>query len=452
MARPRNIWDSVWGQIELTEEEWELINTPAFQSLRRIHQLAMTMLVFPGATHTRFEHSLGTRHVADRVGRRLVHLAQLGESDAFSEGDARVTRLAALLHDIGHGPFSHVADPFLNASRPHGHEWIGAMAVTQVPELRDVVDKAEPGTSTAIADLLLGRGRRSVRRDIVSGPADADKIDYLMRDSQHTGVRGGHFDHDYLIDQLIAIESIGESWLGFRANGVWAVEGLKLARYHMFRTVYTHRNRLVTDLMLGRALRDGLGAYLPGDLLSLPPEAQFAEWFERYLAYDDWNVFAGGVQNDGPSGRMFRRLRDHRLLKVLVFVEGEEFKRLLGTEYARRLLADPRKGFEQSCEAPLAASLGLDPEEVMVYLVSPDHVLHRDPLRLDEDINLRTQDGDVQAFVDRSEIFSAAEPERWRRQLVVYADRGRKDDPDLAERAKAKVVEELKAMLAETAG
>lgn len=72
MTRARNIWDAVWGQIELTEEEWNLINTPAFQRLRRIHQLAMTMLVFPGATHTRFEHSLGTRHVADRIGRRLV--------------------------------------------------------------------------------------------------------------------------------------------------------------------------------------------------------------------------------------------------------------------------------------------------------------------------------------------------------------------------------------------
>ena len=451
MTRPRNIWDSVWGQIELTEEEWELINTPAFQRLRRIHQLAMTMLVFPGATHTRFEHSLGTFHVADRIGRRLVHLANLGESDAFTDGDARLTRLASLLHDIGHGPFSHVADPFLNASRPHGHEWIGAMAITQMPELRDVVDRVEPGTSSAIADLLLGRGPRSVRRDIVSGPTDADKIDYLMRDSQHTGVRGGHFDHDYLIDQLIAIESIGESWLGFRANGVWAVEGLKLARYHMFRTVYTHRNRLVTDLMLGRALRDGLGAFLPAELLTLPDEAAFNDWFARYLAFDDWNVFARGVEDDGRSGRMFRRLRDHRLLKVLVFVEGEEFKRLLGTEYARRLLANRETGFEHDCEAPLAAGLGLDPEDVIVYLVNPDHVLHRDPLRLDEDINFKTSDGEIQAFVDRSEIFSAAEPERWRRQLVVYADRSRKEDPHLATRAKVDVIEQLKTKLAEGA-
>lgn len=451
MTRPRNIWDSVWGQIELTDEEWELINTPAFQRLRRIHQLAMTMLVFPGATHTRFEHSLGTLHVAGRIGRRLVHLAELGESDLFSAEDARIVRLAALLHDIGHGPFSHVADPFLNATRDHGHEWIGAMAVATLPELRDVVDAKAPGTSVEIAHLLLARGARSVRRDIVSGPTDADKIDYLLRDSHHTGVRGGHFDHDYLIDQLIAIESIGESWLGFRWNGIWAVEGLKLARYHMFRTVYTHRNRSVTDLMLHRAIRDGLGDYLPADLLTLPDEAGFEAWFRRYVTFDDWRVLALGTAADGPSGRMFRRLRDHALLKVLVFIEGEEFKRLLGTEYARRLLANRRKGWEHDCEADLASRLGLDPEDVIIYLVDPGHVLHHDPLRLDEDVNFRTPDGEVEPFAERSEIFSAKESERWRRQLVVYADRGRKDDPDLAARAKADVIELLKAKLAEGA-
>ncbi len=145
----------MWGQIELTEEEWELVNTAAFQRLRRIHQLAMTMLVFPGATHTRFEHSLGTRHVADRIGRRLVNLAGLGESDPFTEADARIARLAALVHDIGHGPFSHVADPFLNATRPHGHEWIGAMAITQLPDLRDVVEIREPSRAAPIVGSTL---------------------------------------------------------------------------------------------------------------------------------------------------------------------------------------------------------------------------------------------------------------------------------------------------------
>lgn len=449
MTRARNIWDAVWGQIELGEEEWQLINTPAFQRLRRVHQLAMTMLVFPGATHTRFEHSLGTMHVADRIARRLVDLGQRGGSAPFTKEEARIVRLAALLHDLGHGPFSHVSDPFLNASREHGHEWIGAMAVQQLPEFRDVLDAEVPGTSQAISDLLLANGARSISRDIVSGPTDADKIDYLLRDSQYTGVRGGHFDHEYLIDQVVGIPSVGESWLGFRWNGIWAVEGIKLARYHMFRTVYTHRNRLVTDLMLGRALKAAIGTILPPTLLTLPPEENFVEWFRAFELHDDWSVFSVGVAADDAAGRMFRRLRDHDLLKVLVFLEGEEFKRLLGTEYARLLVARRSQHFERACEAPLAADLGLDPEDLFVELINPAHVLYRDPLKLDDDVNFVNQDGLVEPFGERSEIFSAQPSERWRRQLVVYAPQGRRDAPELAERAKHAVIERLQAVLAE---
>jgi hypothetical protein len=151
----------------------------------------MTMLVFPGATHTRFEHSIGTMHVADRMGQRLVDLYERGESSPFTRADARITRLAALLHDVGHGPFSHVVDTIFDEQPgKRGHEWIGATAIQQVPELRDVLETEEAGTASAISDLLVSRGRRTISRDIVSGPTDADKIDYLLRDSHHTGVRG----------------------------------------------------------------------------------------------------------------------------------------------------------------------------------------------------------------------------------------------------------------------
>jgi HD superfamily phosphohydrolase len=446
MTRPHNIWDPVWGQIELTEEEWALINTPVFQRLRRIHQLALTMLVFPGATHTRFEHSLGTLSIADRIGRRLIDLCERGESAPFSLADLRLVRLAALLHDIGHGPFSHVVDSFLG---PLGHERVGALAIQHVPALRDVVEAGEPGTAAAITDVLLARGPRSIIRDIVSGPADADKIDYLVRDSHYTGVRGGHFDHDYFIDQLIGIESIGETWLGFRWNAVWSVEGLKLARYHMHRTVYGHRNRVVTDRMLDRAIHDALGTVLPADLLSVPDEARFDPWFEQYLEYDDWRVFTLGLQAPGLAGAMFKRLRDHRLLKVLVFLEGEDLRKDLGPAHAR-ILATRKDHFEAGIEAELAADLGFDPGEVIVYLLNPDHVLHTDPLRLDNDINfVRAGPGDMAQLTERSEIFSAQPAERWRRQLVVYAPTGTRESPELAAKAKAKTLELLRAALEE---
>lgn len=452
MTRARNVWDAVWGQIELSEEEWELINTPAFQRLRRIHQLALTMLVFPGATHTRFEHGLGTSHVAHRIADRLIDLVDRGEKSApFNAHDARLVRLSALLHDVGHGPFSHVVDPFLNRDGAGGHEWVGAMAVERLPELRDVLERGGQGSAQAVADLLVGRGRRSVSRDIVSGPADADKIDYLRRDSHYTGVTQGLFDHEYFIDQLVGIESVGETWLGFRWNAVWAVEGLKLARYHMHSTVYGHRNRIVTDLMLERGLRAALGKTLPADLLTIPSEADFDPWFQQYQRYDDWNVFSACVDSDGEAGRIFRRLRDHQLLKVLVFLEGEVFKRMLGSEYARLLAARTDRGFERACEAALAATLGFASEDVIVHIIDTGHVLDRaqDPLSLDEDINFVTPTGEVEPFADRSEIFSSQPSDRWRRQLLVYAPVGRREAPELADKAEREVLDLIRSKLAD---
>jgi HD superfamily phosphohydrolase len=219
-----------------------------------------------------------------------------------------------------------------------------------------------------------------------------------------------------------------------------------LARYHMFRTVYGHRNRVVTDLMLERALRGGVGTFLPADLLTLPDDASFLPWFEQYRAYDDWRVMSLGVEADNTAGSLFRRLRDHRLLKVLVFLEGEELRAALGAEHARQLGA--RREFKVGqLHEPLASDLGIPPEDVIVHMLDPRHVLQRDPLRLDDDINFIDANGDVQAFAERSEVFSAVPPERWRRQLVVYGPVSRRDDSVLAARAQATVLDLLRREL-----
>jgi uncharacterized protein len=432
MARPKNIWDAIWGQVELADDEWALIGLPAFQRLRRIHQLAMTSLVFPGANHTRFEHSIGTAHVAGRVSDRLLALRQRGEQAAeFSDSDKTLARLAALLHDIGHGPFSHVSDPFLGR---HGHERVGAMAVLMHEPIRDIVESGRPGAAEAIAAILRGEGPRTIMRDIVSGPTDADKIDYLRRDSHYTGVNQGHFDYEYFLDQALGIEQSGESWLGFRANAIWAVEGLILARYQMRRTVYGHRNRVVTDLMLQRGIRAALGQSLPADLLEVPAVDRFLPWFDQYLDYDDWRVFEEGLRDTGEAGRMFRRLRDHDLLKVLVFLDGDDFREALGPVYARRLLAHRELELGGAFSDRLAEQIGLGPDEVIAHMIGEKHVLQPADALDEQEILFETADGRVERFADRSEIFSAHPLVRFP-QLVVYAARGLKMDRELAGKA-----------------
>lgn len=450
MTRPRNIWDPVWGQIELEDAEWLVLNTRAFQRLRRIHQLGMTMLVFPGATHTRFEHSVGACHVAGLMARRLRALQERGEATIeIGPADIQLVRFAALVHDIGHGPFSHVSDPFLGRK---GHEWIGAQAVVQIPALADAVRST--GLDPAdVATLIHGSDRRSVHRDIVSGPTDADKIDYLLRDSHYTGARQGLFDHAYLIDQMIGYESVGESLLGFLWGGLWAVEGMKLARHHMHRTVYGHRNRVITDLMLRRGIQAALDeGLLPKDLFLRPSDDEFVEWFERYVEWDDWRVMStlAWAPSDSRSGRIFRRLRDHDLLKVLVFLEGEEFKRALG-EHARRLAAQsdlPR--LAAACEARLATELGIEADEIVVHLADQAHVLYAAP-DLDEDINFVTPGGAIEPLAERSELYSAMPSPRWLRQLVVYAPVGKRDER-LSTRARAVALDALRSAIEESAG
>ena len=201
--------------------------------------------------------------------------------------------------------------------------------------------------------------------------------------------------------------------------------------------------------MLERALELAIGSILPEDLLTLPEEDGFVDWFDQYQRYDDWRVMTLGVDLDNEAGTLFRRLRDHRLLKVLVFFLRARSSSGCSASTTLDSWLQGRAEFQQTFEAPLANELGIPREEVIVKLIDPGHVLHRDPLRLDEDINFVTQDGDVAPFAERSEIFSAQPPDRWRRSSLAYAPKSRRDDPALATRAIEAVLDLLRSKLAE---
>ena len=209
----REFRDPVHGLIKLTDQEVNIIDQLPFQRLRRIKQLAMAHLVYPGALHTRFDHSLGTLHAADRI------LDKVADSAQMCEDDVRIVRLAALLHDIGHGPFSHVSEYLLDenykpqapavSTREKIHERLTVDIITYEPSIADLLtdDQRE-----AVCGLIRGSNRRDIRRDIVSSDLDADKIDYLTRDGHFTGVQYGAFDLEKIYDSFAFISWGGQTY------------------------------------------------------------------------------------------------------------------------------------------------------------------------------------------------------------------------------------------------
>lgn len=420
-----------------------MVNTPAFQRLRRIHQLALTSLVFPGATHTRFEHGLGTMHLSGRLADRV---AADDPSQGLVADRRRVVRLAGLVHDIGHGPFSHVADVFLNAGGREGHEEIGALIVEQDA----AVSAALGADSSEVARLLRKADRRTVERDIVSGPADADKADYLVRDSQFAGVKQGLFDVDRLIDQATFVSLGHETYLGFLASGMTAVESMRLARHHMHRTVYGHRNRLVTDFMLQRGIRDALDRQLlPANLLTVPASGEFDAWWREYRMWDDWRMTTELVNADGLAGEMFRRLRNHELPKLLVHLDSRAFHSRLGLETVAAFGAGLGPEDQLAVEAELAGRLGERAEDVIVQIFDPKRSLGRlvtDPIEEDDIIivdETRPEPDRYEKFDARSEIFGPPRGEPMR-ELLVYSSIGRKADLARADRASDWVIAALR--------
>lgn len=318
----------VHGFIRFNDWERDVINHPAFQRLRRIRQLAWTDYVYPGAMHTRFEHSLGVMHIASQLFDAIVGCSatllksRLGFSRDDLARDKQIVRFTALLHDTGHGPFSHAAEDVFptdpKSTQRYKHESYSAAVIQHV--LRDVLESHNLNERLAIkaeevTALLEGRstaGHRLFWRQLIDGQMDADRMDYLLRDSLHTGVDYGKYDWRRLLNTLQVIElprrgeadTLQDSRLGITEGGVHAAEALVLARYYMFTQVYFHKTRVAYD----HHIRGALKSILPGGMFPPPTADKIGD----YLGWDDWKVLGLLTDpiNGGEHGDRLRR-RDH---------------------------------------------------------------------------------------------------------------------------------------------
>jgi HD superfamily phosphohydrolase len=308
----------IHGFIRFSANERKVIDHPLVRRLRWIRQLALTELVYPGATHTRFEHSLGVMEVATRIfdalarshGRLMEETFRTVEqlNDRPLPKSRQLVRLAALLHDVGHCCFSHAAEEVIH--KDSDHESLTAHILTDAAFLGAELDRLFFAGCAELTAKIIKPGEKfpsqlQVLRDIVSGQVDADRTDYLLRDSHHCGVDYGRFDHRRMIECMTLRqnqEGSGRLEIAIHRDGIHTFEALILARFQMNTQVYYHRLRRIYDLYLKEYFR------ARGPTVFDTPE--------KILRHNDVTMMTAILQDaenpDAPGHPWAERLRERR--------------------------------------------------------------------------------------------------------------------------------------------
>jgi HD superfamily phosphohydrolase len=248
------IRDPLWNNIRVDAVARQLLDTPALQRLRYVRQLGLAHLVYPGATHSRFEHALGAYHLAKRT---LHALAEAGALAGVAADEPAIVAATALLHDVGHYPFSHALEEIGVAH----HEEVARDLITG-GEAAAILRKEYGNDAPARVMALIQGKSASPLQGLISGSLDLDKIDYLKRDAKMCGVPYGEIDEDRLIFAivLLADPTTGRTVTGVRAKALSALESLLFAKYQMYRNVYWHHAVRSATAMYKRLVEDALSA------------------------------------------------------------------------------------------------------------------------------------------------------------------------------------------------
>lgn len=352
-TRFRVIRDPLWNSIRLDSTAVRIMDTAAFQRLRYIRQLGLAHLVYPGATHTRFDHALGVYHLARTALRLLKERQRL--PDEVWEGEALVP-YAALLHDIGHFAFSHALEELEGQEIPGDHEAVSAHFFDS-PELKNALSALGPGAAGKIFRLIRGREEIPLR-GLVSGSLDLDKMEYLKRDARFCGVPYGEVDVDRLVQGLVLLRDpeTGRYEVGVHEKAIAALESLLFAKYQMFRNVYWHHGvRAATGLykrIVEGAVHEGL----------VSPEELVGPTDEELL----YEIRRRGAEGHTPAVRRLNErwlpaLKSRRLPKRALELTAADMN---GLHVPPWLLRESRQ--KRRLEDGLAASLGLEPGEVFI--------------------------------------------------------------------------------------
>ncbi|HJN72583.1 MAG TPA: HD domain-containing protein [Myxococcota bacterium] len=295
--------DPIHGAIAVSVAEEAVVAHPFFQRLRNIKQVGFTELAFPGAVHSRFLHSVGVMHLAGRAFDNA--LADVAASPGRREAWRQCLRLAGLLHDVGHAPFSHCTEFAMPALSALGMSAYGAVedrrathedytvAILTQSSLADCIDARFPFSARHVAALVSRDVEvdddffldgdldvRTALSQIVSSELDVDRLDYLVRDSYFSGANYGHVDTGWILNNLGTLERMGELSLALHRRAIYAFDDFMIARYHMFSMVYFHHRSVICEEMLKRYFQDPDCTYrIPASL-------------DDYLHVDDVQLFS----------------------------------------------------------------------------------------------------------------------------------------------------------------
>ncbi|MGC8924064.1 MAG: HD domain-containing protein [Candidatus Micrarchaeia archaeon] len=318
----KQVKDALYNYIRLNDCENSVVNSPYFQRLRYVKQLAMAYLVYPGANHTRFEHSLGVLFLANR------YFELLG-----SERDEEVV-LAALLHDIGHGPFSHESEPLLMAHNL-SHERLSVEIVSKT-EIADILSDA--GCSPRrVCNYINGMGKGT----LITGALGIDRIDYLMRDSYYAGTVHGKIDYERLLSTI----SVKDGRLVIDSKGIEAAEALVVSRFLMFSTVYQHKTVSIASAMLRKAID-----------LAYEDGAFTIDEFSRMADYE----CIMRMRQSEKARSIIDAILNRRLYKPAILLRGYEI-----SDKMRRLLDRPN--FISKIEDEICSHCNISKEDVIVH-------------------------------------------------------------------------------------
>ncbi len=350
---PRIIRDPLWNAIRVDPVAVRIIDTAAFQRLRYIRQLGFAHLVYPGATHTRFDHAVGVYHLA---GTAIRLLREQPEVPAEVWEGSELIPYAALLHDIGHYAFSHALEELEESRLPGDHEAVSARFF-ESPELADALATLGVGSAERIYALIRGESR-SPLRGLVSGSLDLDKMEYLRRDARFCGVPYGEVDVDRLLQgmRLLGDPVTGEWEVGIQEKAMSALESVLFAKYQMFRNVYWHHAVRSATALYRRIVDDAVrsGVLASSELVGPTDEELLYELRQRTKGADD-----PAIRRIGD--RWIPALRNRRLPKRACELSPAELE---GVEVAPWVSRDSL--VRRRAEDRLAGELGLEPGEVMI--------------------------------------------------------------------------------------
>lgn len=385
----KRIYDPVHHFIELTGAEARLLDSAVLQRLRRLRQLGLAYLAFPSAEHSRFSHALGALAMGTRA---FDQLAREGREFFVNDADAayqrRLVRAALILHDIGHGPFSHACEAVLGVRHEER-----TRAMLALPEMQAHLDELEVDPKH-VHDLIMGSAQTTypVLAEIVSGPnLDADRMDYLLRDAYFTGVTSGRYDADQLVASLRIFHIDGRLVLGIDRRGVVALESFVLARYMMFASVYFHHTTRMFERILQRVLRE------------LWPDPHVLDPIDEFLRWDDFRVL--NELRDSPS-EAARALRE----RLRLYAVAAEFN----AEHDLRVF--------ETCQAALWERFGKD----AVWSDEQSQLIHRLPLQIDGNsrtVWVGTASGSIVDAREASDLIAKLSGQAYWRKLFVERSR-----------------------------